>query len=344
MLLAKGTRVRFRRNKEEGIVTALLDNGMVNVYLEETDMEIPVYPSELEHVETNNPPGVRTVPGKQKKKSPKAPPVDIETQYTILKSWGIQLAFDPIQDEEGLTDHFQIYLINDTTAEVLFSLNLYVDGRPISEKHDRLPPMRFLPVERLDYDRLNEGVEFELQCWKILENGSGPRLHKRQRIKPKQFFNKKKTAPLLNRPVYWYRVFESLEPKHKPGTSEDLHVYTKKNLQPGHKLPKDRFYNLHDVQEFANFSTEIDLHIDRLVSNTKKLTPQDIVTTQMRHFEHYMEQAIRLGVERVFLIHGVGTGALKERIHQALQEMPEVRDFKNEFHPKYAFGATEVIL
>ncbi|RME96879.1 MAG: hypothetical protein D6772_11235, partial [Bacteroidetes bacterium] len=58
----------------------------------------------------------------------------------------------------------------------------------------------------------------------------------------------------------------------------------------------------------------------------------------------YLDQAIRLGAERVFVIHGVGEGKLRDAIAERLRQNPQVVDFKNEYHPRYGFGATEVIL
>ncbi|RQH21817.1 hypothetical protein D5R40_31195 [Okeania hirsuta] len=48
-------------------------------------------------------------------------------------------------------------------------------------------------------------------------------------------------------------------------------------------------------------------------------------------------------MERVFVIHGVGEGKLRNAIATRLIKYPEVVSFKNEFHPRYGFGATEII-
>jgi dsDNA-specific endonuclease/ATPase MutS2 len=43
------------------------------------------------------------------------------------------------------------------------------------------------------------------------------------------------------------------------------------------------------------------------------------------------------------VIHGLGKGKLKNEIATRLINHPEVKTFKNEYHPKYGFGATEII-
>lgn len=62
----------------------------------------------------------------------------------------------------------------------------------------------------------------------------------------------------------------------------------------------------------------------------------------MSHFEAFLSKAVRLGVPSVFIIHGVGKGVLKDAISQRLKQHPNVAEFRNEYHPKYGWGATEV--
>jgi dsDNA-specific endonuclease/ATPase MutS2 len=47
---------------------------------------------------------------------------------------------------------------------------------------------------------------------------------------------------------------------------------------------------------------------------------------------------------KVYLIHGLGTGRLREELHDMLRRHPRVRGFQNSHFPRYGFGATEVLL
>ena len=64
----------------------------------------------------------------------------------------------------------------------------------------------------------------------------------------------------------------------------------------------------------------------------------------MLQLQKFLDRAIRLGVPRIFVIHGLGEGKLREAIAARLKEHPDVVKFKNEFHHKYGYGATEVYL
>ncbi|MCB0640666.1 MAG: Smr/MutS family protein [Phaeodactylibacter sp.] len=345
MLFAVGTKVRFRRTGDIGVVTSILEGGLLSIYIEASGMEIPTFQDDLERVETKATPGARVVKGKKTPAKKQPPPAAVAPQYAILKSEGIQLAFDPQYLPDGRTESFDVFLINDTASEVLYTISLFFEDGIDFEKQGRLAAESYHYIESILFDDLNEGPVFEIDCWEVLPTGTGKKLHRQLRIKPKAFFNTWRTAPLLDRKVHWYLLFEDLKAaSKKTGKSEDLQTYTQKNLRPASKPKKNSRYPVHDIQELAAFSSEIDLHIDKLVNDPADLSNKDIVRIQMQAFEKYLNNAVRLGIERVFIIHGVGTGALKNRITEALILHPQVRSFKNEFHPRYGWGATEVEL
>lgn len=342
MLFAIGTKVRLKHTGDIGEITEMLGDGMLNVWVESQDMEIPVFEEDLVRAEdynnTNHKAKIINTPALAKKVVQYEPPT-IETQYTILKSQGLQLAFDPIKDEMDFVKKYQVFLINDTTDEFIFSLK--INGG--SAIHDKLVATSTFQLADLLFDQLNDSPTYEIESWKITTEGTGTKQQKTIKIKAKQFFKKVKTAPLLNRPVHLYVLFDKVVPKQKR-TGEDLKTYTKKNVRPVHlQQPNNQKYKLHDVQEYANFSGEIDLHIENLSSRKGKMNSAEKLQLQLEHFDRFMEKAIRLGVPRVYIIHGIGKGKLKDIIASRLIQMREVKTFKNEYHPRYGWGATEVV-
>lgn len=347
MLYAVGTRVRFTNTGDEGVVTAMLDDNMLNVRLD-NGMEIPAFIEDLQRLDEEDTGKVKAkiVKGKQPKKV--SAPIDLTSraQYAILKSYGLQLAFDPVQRQDGTTEKFEIWLINDTKYDCLFTLALSLNGYVEEKFNGKIMGETMISVGELFYDELNDSPEVEVECWRITTLGTGNRLHKVLKIKAKQFFKSLKTAPLLNKQVHLYRIFEDLADSESPRykkKQEDLKTYTKRSaatpVRSGSNLRKSG----HEVEALANFTTEIDLHIEKLVPNASGMKNAEIVRTQMAAFDNYLSQAIRLGVDRVFIIHGMGEGKLKNMIASRLIQSPDVVSFKNEFHPRYGYGATEVI-
>lgn len=341
--------MKFLHSDDEGVVTSLLDNGMVNVLLDREDMEIPVFTEDLIRAEdaVGQPPRVKAkiVPGKKPKavKAPERPA--IESQYAILKSLGIQLAFEPVFRSDATTEHYRIHLINDTRAEVLFTFTYTIDGRPPDKSNGKLEAVSAAEVGEMLFDHLNDGPVCEIECWKLTTTGTGARLHKIIKLKPKQFFKRLRTAPILNRQVHLYRVFENLSAsrRQEQQKQEDLRTYTKRKARPaaGWNQIRERLH--HEILEYAEFVPEIDLHAEQLSKDPKKLSNAEILRLQLTHFDAFLDKALRVGVERIFVIHGLGKGRLRNEIATRLLQHPEVKSFKNEWHPRYGYGATEVI-
>jgi dsDNA-specific endonuclease/ATPase MutS2 len=65
---------------------------------------------------------------------------------------------------------------------------------------------------------------------------------------------------------------------------------------------------------------------------------------QIQHFRQALERAITGGLDRFYVIHGLGKGKLREEISRILPEYSQVKSFNNNFHPRYGFGATEIFL
>ncbi len=345
MLFAIGTKVKFLHTGDEGVVKARLDNGLISIYLPKDDMEIPAAEEDLIRAEVaqQNPVKAKVLQGKKEKKILKPPPVKIETQYSILKSFGIQLAFLPVENKEGLTEKFLLYLLNDTKSDVIFDIKLLLNYRTESWS-DKLPATSMIEFGDLQYDDLNEAPEFEIQIKWITTEGVGQPYFKTLKIKAKSFFRTLKTAPLLNQPTHLYKLFEKPSGE-KTTEAEGLESYTKRHAKPTwYKGDDYRSVSAVDASGLANFTGEIDLHIETLMDDSAKLSNAEILAIQLNAFEVYLSHALRLGAPSIFVIHGVGKGKLRNEIATRLFKNPDVMTFKNEFHPKYGWGATEVIL
>lgn len=344
MLLSKGTKVRLIHSNDEGIVLKLLDNGMVSVMLKDGGMEIPVFPEALEAIYDSQKTKAKVVPGKQKKAPIQPAPAQINAQYTILKSKGIQLAFDPIFQGDEIPEKYQIYLINDTNSDVIFQVSLKIAGEQELKETGKLNKLSLIQIGDIYYDELNDSPTFELDFRRITTDGTGAQHLKTLKIKAKQFFRNVETVPILNRKVHVYKVFENLNAQRKDQQGDDLKTYTQKNSQPIIKRKTNSGTKwVPDIKAKAEFKSELDLHINALLDDHELLNKGEILQIQIKAFEKYIEEALKLGVDRVFIIHGVGAGKLKNIIATKLIQMRFIKTFKNEYHAKYGYGATEVI-
>ncbi|MBL7806445.1 MAG: Smr/MutS family protein [Saprospiraceae bacterium] len=347
MLYAIGTKVRLRFTGERGTITGILDEGMLMVRLEkDPDFEIPTFEEDLQRDEASEPvsAGAKFIMGKVAPK-PEAPPARrIQSQYKILKPKGLQLAFEPMPGRDGSVSRYKVWMLNDTQEEFLIEFDLDTNSRDILSIDDKLAANTALELGDFLSDDLNDAPEAFLRVRRITTAGLDEPLEHTLKIKPKQFFNSLLTAPILNVLAYQYVMLDSFEPQNSQ-ESEDLRAYAKQ--QPRKRvaaLQNSRPYKAFDPEALAGFNPEIDLHIENLINGYARLDKGEILRIQLQHAQRFVEKAARLGAPRVFLIHGVGEGKLKDAIAAQLRDNPYVVKFKNEYHHKYGYGATEVWL
>ncbi len=342
MKFQKGSEVVFKHSGDFGEILKALPGNMWLVYIEKHDMEIPCFEDDIE------------LKSMMQKAS-----INISASNTNLGviSKGVStdknefsLAFKPIYEKDSISE-FDVLVMNETQKTIIFDIAIF-DNKDelIFDNSDILKAGEFKVIGVLELDDLNNGLVVESECsMPSTDNQPLKAPFQEIKIKAQQFFKKKKYAELLSQELYIYTLEHTLEEKKN---NIDLKDYTKQNIQkPSSKSSnfvfKDNKYlhlSKNEIFEFANFDTELDLHIEKLVKDYSKMSNRDILSIQMNRFYDYISKASRLGVPKIFIIHGVGKGKLKETLHEALESDSDVEYFKNEYHPKYGFGATEVFL
>ena len=80
----------------------------------------------------------------------------------------------------------------------------------------------------------------------------------------------------------------------------------------------------------------------------KGFTAEDIkeseekINFQLEIFAKALDMAILKGQNSLIIIHGVGKGVLKNKIHELLNQTKQVHSYVNQFDNRYGFGATEI--
>jgi hypothetical protein len=350
MLFAIGTKVRFRFTGETGTIISRLDDDMLLVRLDsDPDLEIPAFEEDLLRNTDQEPnsAGAKFIEGK-KDKQPEAPPRrEVKAQYLILKPKGLQLCFEPMPGRDGTVSRYKTWLVNDTTHDLLFEFDFYTLRRDIAQMESKVGPGMALELCDMLSDDLNDTPEIYIAVQRITTAGPDTPIERQLKLKAKQFFNSLLTAPILNMPCYHLLLFDNFDPaqqKHSKEETESLKAYTKQKARPrSSNIKRSSPFLSHDVEAYAHFEPEIDLHIENLQPGHARLDKGEILRIQMVHFHRFLDQAIKLGIPRVFIIHGVGEGKLRNAIADELRHHPHVHKFKNEFHHKYGYGATEVI-
>ena len=105
-------------------------------------------------------------------------------------------------------------------------------------------------------------------------------------------------------------------------------------------------YRLYDAgkikQNLAPARSVVDLHIEKLTDSWKHLSNFEILTIQLKEFEKFYDLAAVHYQSSLTIIHGVGTGKLRDEIHAVLRTKKEVKSFVNQYTAAYGYGATEI--
>jgi hypothetical protein len=249
----------------------------------------------------------------------------------------------PGRDET--VSRYKVWLINDTPFDFLLEFDLFTTSRDVIILDEKIAASSAYELGDFLSDDLNDAPEVFISVRRITTEGTDTPLETGLRIKAKQFFNSFQTASIINVMAYHFVLMGSFEAK--PATSDqDLKSYTLQNRSKTRSAGNTnaRPHKAFDPEDFAHFEPEIDLHIQALMNGYARLDKGEILRIQMQHFHRFIDRAVRVGANRVFVIHGVGEGKLKEAIADSLRGNPHVKKFKNEYHHKYGYGATEVII
>ena len=85
---------------------------------------------------------------------------------------------------------------------------------------------------------------------------------------------------------------------------------------------------------------EVDLHIETILERYQHWPNYEIVQLQLKKCKNAIERAIQKKVYKLTIVHGKGSGVLREEVHQLLNNYSvEIRDSKFQ---EYGGGATEV--
>lgn len=349
MYCLPGTRVILRHTGERAVVVGRIDDDTLMVRLEDDPgVEIPAFEEDLLLARTTAAEGpAGAVPPHRAVEEPAAPlRRQIKSAQPLAQPQGVSVVFEPMPGRDGSVSRYTVWLLNDTAQESLFEVILDTANRLVLEAEGKLEATSALELGVMLTDDLSDRPEVHLNCQRITTEGLAAPVEKHLRIRAKTFFNARQAIPILGIEGHRFVLLEPLDASvQTPPPGTDLREYARQHtrkpaVQP---LPHARPIDPYNVAELAQFSNEIDLHAEKLFPNYRELDRGQILHLQLAHFRAFLEKAMRLGISRVFVIHGVGEGRLREAIAEELRQHPGVWKFKNEYHRKYGYGATEVI-
>ncbi len=316
-----GQKVWLKHDKQEAVVSDNADNDIIYVIAD--DMEIPVF---AEDVDTNIPSLEPTI--EQSKEKEKEQPVTNANE----EKTEVNIAFEPLKNGEEIKE-FKIWFINAPVKSDKIKYTLYEREDLFFTHTFKASPNEIIFLHTLEFDQLNESPEIELQ----ISEGEKT-VQKNIRIKPKNFFNKLTFVQQLNNEAYVFSFGLDAEKKEEQNYQqfEVNHDRLRYSMQAKPNIGKTVLHN-HPAERV------VDLHIEKITKDYKKLSNNEIVEIQLNYFQKALNAALHSHLDHMYVIHGLGKGVLKNRVFDILKTYTGIKEFKNEYHPRFGWGATEII-
>lgn len=232
----------------------------------------------------------------------------------------------------------QIGYQNDTTSRFVIDGEITFNGPSSIPLKGDLEPGSLGTFGKLPFDQINDYPHFELTIERHTARGHEETFEQKIKTKPKHFLKMSLLSRWGNRPGRTYSLWT---PAKNKNSLENIAI--PKTPPSSDNNPTRSSGIIRDLSELAVFSRELDLHAEKLFDNPKSVSSDVILNKQMKTFHWFMDKAKSMNIDRVFVIHGVGSGRLKNEITKQLEFDPAVSYFTNEHHPKYGFGATEIV-
>ena len=324
-----GDRVLILHSNEEGEVIDIINNKMVMVDVR--GVKFPAYIDQLDFPYFKRFSEKKLFPKKKEKKY--IDDVNKE-KNSIPKIYdGVWITFLPVIDTDEFGDEIveelKIHLINRTDAAYKFIYKLNYFGKTDFDLKNEILPFQDFYLHDIPFENLNDSPTFEFE-FSLLhpQKNKADRYEAFLRLKPKQLFNRIAQIRSKGEATFSHRLFETYPAREVEVDLEFNHSKAfdastaKQHLEPPRSV--------------------VDLHIEKITDSWQGLSNHEIVSLQLRTFEKYYDLAVAHMQPSLTVIHGIGTGRLREEIHEQLKHRKEVKTFVNQYHPAFGYGATEI--
>ncbi len=263
----------------------------------------------------------------------------VEKKERIAKvATGVWLTFLPVfgSDEFGddVVEELKIHLVNNSQQAYRFTYRLNYFGKTEFELQNEIFVFQDFYIHNIPFENLNDSPAFDFDfSLHTPDKTKADHYERSLKLKPKQLFAKIEEIRQKGDATFSYKLFDEYPDKLR---EENMDVSGLMNK--GYKIYEASKARQH--LEPARY--EVDLHIEKLADNWKSLDNFEILSLQLQTFEKYFDLAVAHRQPSMIVIHGLGSGKLRDEIHELLRLKKEVKSFVNQYDPRYGYGATEI--
>ena len=330
-----GDKVLVRHSEEEGEVVDIINSKMVMVDVR--GVKFPAYADQLDFPYFKQFTEKKLFPEKKQKKFIDQLPRDKKPD-TTRKETGMWLTFLPVFDSDEFGDDvvesLKVHLVNGNSAGYRFNYKLQYLGKQGFELGNEVLGFQDFYLHDIPFENLNDSPVFEFDFIPLVADKKlADHFESSVKLKPKQVFTRIEDIKKKGEATFSYKLFDQFPVRA---------VEEKMEFAPlsaaGYKIYEASKARQHLEQ--ARY--EVDLHIEKLSENWKNMSNFEILTLQLATLEKYIDINMAHRLPSMIVIHGVGTGKLRDEIHEILRIKRGIKSFIHQYDPRYGYGATEI--
>lgn len=330
-----GDKVLVLHSEEEGIIVDFINKQMAMI--EVRGVKFPVYLDQIDF------PYYKQFTQKKKPQPPAKKYIDDvhkeKPGREKKEENGVWLNFLPVMDIDEFGDEYveklKVYLVNNSSTVYKFDYKLTFFGEADFDLKNVVQPFENFYIHDVAFGDMSDSpaFEFDFSLEKPEKNKAG-HFEAVVKLKPKQLFSRIEELKKKNEASFSYLLFE----KYPDKSPEEIRLSLDKLAGKGFKI-----YNAKEARKHLEPARSVvDLHIEKLADDPSRMSNFEMLTLQLKTFEKFYDLAVAHTQPHLVIIHGVGTGRLRDEIHDALRHKKEVSYFINQYDPKYGYGATEI--
>lgn len=329
-----GDKVLVLHSNEEGEVIDIINDKMVLV--EVRGVRFPAYTDQLDFPYFKRFSEKKLFPGNKPKKYVEDIRKEKDPKPKVRD--GVWISFLPVIDTDEFGDdvveQLKIHLINRTEQAFNFIYRLQFFGKTEFELKNEVPPFQDFYLHDIPFGDMSDNPAFVFEfSLPQPQKGKASHYEAALKLKPKQIFAKIEEIQKQGQATFSYRLFEHY-PDAAPEETFDFSSLAAKGI---------KVYNAKEARRhLPPARTVVDLHIEKLTDEWQQMSNAEILDIQLREFEKWYELALAHHQSHLIVIHGVGSGRLRNEIHDMLRLKREVKSFVNQYTPSFGYGATEI--
>lgn len=332
-----GDKVVILNSNEEAVIVDFINKRMAMVDV--SGVQFPVYLDQIDFPYYKNFTEKKKVYQLQKKYvddvSKERAPAKKEK-----KEDGVWLNILPLSEMDEFGDEviedLKLHLVNNTSTAYNFIYKLTFFGEADFELKNTIQPFENFYIHDVAFEDMNDSPAFNFE-FSLLKEDKSKATHYETSLKPKpkQVFGRITEMRDKGDASFSYKLFD---------------IYPERPVAQTNAFSLDKLsnkgYKIYEAKEARKHlepaRTVVDLHIEKLADDHSRMNNFEMLTLQLKTFEKFYELAVIHRQPHLIIIHGVGTGRLRDEVHDALRLKKEVSYFVNQYHPAYGYGATEI--